>query len=90
MTARGSALEVTVKPGAKAPGIVVGADGSIIVRVRERATEGKANEAVRRALATALHRPPTSVRLVRGETSRRKLFEIEGVSAAEALTKLRD
>jgi uncharacterized protein len=89
MSARASALEVTVKPGAKAPGIVVAADGSVIVRVRERALEGKANEAVRKALAAALDRPPSAVRLVHGATARRKRFEIDGLTAAEALARLR-
>lgn len=78
-----------VKPGAKAPGIVVGADGSIIVRVREPATEGKANEAVRRAIARAIGTPPSAVTLLRGASSRRKLFSIEGLPAAEAQAKLR-
>lgn len=80
---------MTVKPGAKAPGIVVGADGSIIVRVREPATEGKANEAVRRAIARALGAPPSVVTLVRGASSRCKLFSIEGLAAVDAQAKLR-
>jgi len=79
---------VTVRPGAKAPGIIVGLDGSITVRVRERAIEGKANEAVRRALARAVGKPASAVILVRGAMGRRKLFEIEGLSAAEASAML--
>ena len=82
-------IEVDVKPGAKAPGIVVAADGSIVVRVRERATAGKANDAVRRALARALSLAPSSVTLVRGASARRKLFAIEGLTPAEAGAKLR-
>ena len=82
-------IEVTVKPGAKAPGIVVGPDGSVIVRVREPATEGKANEAVRRAIARELDVPPSSVTLLRGASSRRKLFSIEGMTATEVRTRLR-
>ena len=89
MTARDSALDVTVKPGAKAPGIVVGEDGSVIVRVRERATEGKANEAVRKALAIALDRAPSAVHLVHGAAARRKRFAIDGLTAAEARARLR-
>jgi uncharacterized protein YggU (UPF0235/DUF167 family) len=80
---------VTVKPGAKAPGIIVGADDSIIVRVREPATEGKANEAVRRAIARAVGVPPSSVTLLRGASSRRKLFSIVGVTATAVQTRLR-
>jgi uncharacterized protein YggU (UPF0235/DUF167 family) len=81
-------IEVGVKPGAKAPGIIVSADGPIVVRVRERATEGKANDAVRRAIARALGLPPSAVTLVRGAAARRKHFAIEGLTPAEARAKL--
>ncbi|HET9342448.1 MAG TPA: DUF167 domain-containing protein [Candidatus Eremiobacteraceae bacterium] len=73
-----------VKPGAKAPGVVVAVDGGIVIRVRERAVEGKANDAVRRAIARAVGVPPSAVALVRGATGRRKLFRIEGLTTAEA------
>ena len=82
-------VEVIVKPGAKAPGIVVGVDGSIVVRVREQAVEGRANEAVRRAVARAVGVPPSAVTLVRGTTGRRKLFEIEGLTTTAARMLLR-
>ena len=46
--------------------------------------EGKANEAVRRAIARAVGVPASAVVLVRGATGRRKLFTIEGLSTAKA------
>ncbi|HYK52619.1 MAG TPA: DUF167 domain-containing protein [Candidatus Eremiobacteraceae bacterium] len=77
-----------VKPGAKAPGIIVGADGSITVRVREPARDGEANNAVRRAIARAVGAPPSAVNLLRGASARRKLFSIDGLTAAEARSRL--
>ncbi|MBV8491296.1 MAG: DUF167 domain-containing protein [Candidatus Eremiobacteraeota bacterium] len=80
-------LTVTVKPGSKRPGIEVD-DGTITVRVAERALEGRANEAVSRALAAALRVPPSSLRLVQGAHHRTKVFEIEGLSRVEAMARL--
>jgi uncharacterized protein YggU (UPF0235/DUF167 family) len=82
-------IVVTVIPGAKAPGIVFGADGSIVVRVRERAVEGKANEAVRTALARLLGVPKSAVSLVRGTTARLKAFEVAGVTSLELVSRVR-
>jgi uncharacterized protein YggU (UPF0235/DUF167 family) len=73
-------IAVRVKPGSKRTfvgGTHPGRLGAaLVVAVRERAVEGSATEAVRRALATALAVPAGSVRLRVGETSRDKLFEI--------------
>ena len=89
MTVGAGVIVVTVKPGAKAPGIVFGADGSVVVRVRERAVEGKANEAVRAALARALGVPKSAVFLMRGATARLKAFEIKGLTPAGIAAGLR-
>ena len=89
MSPSAGSIVVTVKPGAKAPGIVFGADGSVVVRVRERAVEGKANEAVRAALARALGVPKSAVSLVRGATARLKAFEVVGMTSAELVARLR-
>jgi len=68
-------VEVKVKPGSKKPGIEE-KDGQLTVRVREQAREGAANDAVLRALARHFGVPPSAVELVRGQSSRTKLFEI--------------
>ncbi len=69
-------IDVTCHPGSKRPGIVE-ADGALVVRVRERAIDGAANEACVRALAAAYGVAPSAVRLVRGIRSRRKRFAID-------------
>lgn len=63
-------------------------DGSLILRVREHALEGAANEACVRALAKTLGIAPSCVRLLRGGRSREKLFEIDGVDESVARKRL--
>jgi len=89
----GNALvTVAAKAGSKVPGVAW--DGArLIVRVRERAHEGKANEAFRKALAEALGIAPSRVTLMRGQQSKDKLFAISDMSHQElhkSLERLRD
>ena len=70
-------MSVRVKPGSKkGPLVEVGPDGDLTLYVRERAVDGKANEAVRRLLAEHLSVPPSHVELVSGQTGRLKRFRI--------------
>ena len=70
-------LSVRVKPGSKkGPLVEVGPDGELTLFVRERAVDGKANDAVRRLLAEHLSVPPSRVELVSGQTGRLKRFRI--------------
>lgn len=80
-------IAAKVKPGSKRPGITMEGD-SLVLRVRERAVEGAANEACIRALAGALGIAPSCVNLLRGAHSREKLFEVEGVEESEARERL--
>lgn len=70
-------ITVTVKPGSK-KGPLVQPDllGGYLVYVREPAIEGKANRAVAEMLAIFFDIPKTKVILVRGATSKIKVFEI--------------
>jgi uncharacterized protein YggU (UPF0235/DUF167 family) len=81
-------IAVRVKPNAKKPGIAL--DGETVeVRVRELPIEGRANEAVRDALAAALGIPRSRVELARGPRSKAKAFSIEGLSRATVFARLR-
>jgi uncharacterized protein YggU (UPF0235/DUF167 family) len=75
-------LDVIVKPGSKRPGISY-EEGALIVRVRERAVEGAANAACRRALAQEYRVPQSAVELIAGARSRRKRFAIAQPRAAK-------
>jgi uncharacterized protein YggU (UPF0235/DUF167 family) len=68
-------LDVVVKPGSKRTGLSREGD-ELVLRVRERAIEGAANEACVRALAQAYGVAPSAVALVRGTRSRHKRFAI--------------
>jgi uncharacterized protein YggU (UPF0235/DUF167 family) len=63
--------------------------GRIVVRVRSAPEGGRATEEARKALATALGVPPTSLTLARGRHSREKVFEVSGLSRDEVLQRLR-
>jgi uncharacterized protein YggU (UPF0235/DUF167 family) len=81
-------LSVTVKPGSKQPGISVAGD-IVVLRVRERAIEGAANEACIRALAEVFGVPRSRVALLRGARSREKRFAVEGIEEAAGWSRLR-
>ncbi|MCV7089939.1 DUF167 domain-containing protein [Mycobacterium interjectum] len=68
---------VKVKPGSrKGPLVEVGPDGELTIYVRERAVDGKANDAVARLLAAHLELPPSRVELISGAASRLKRFRV--------------
>ncbi|HUK81448.1 MAG TPA: DUF167 domain-containing protein [Verrucomicrobiae bacterium] len=69
-------VQIKVTPRAKRPGIKAAADGSLVVRVREPAENGRANVAVIEALAEHFEVPRGAVSIVRGHMCRRKLVEI--------------
>lgn len=57
--------------------------GELSLKVTAAPEGGKANAAVSIVLARALGVPRSSVRVVRGETSRHKQVEVDGVGEAE-------
>ncbi|MQA02405.1 MAG: DUF167 domain-containing protein [Streptosporangiales bacterium] len=57
---------------------------AVIVAVTARAVEGKANEAVRRAIAAEFGVRPAAVRLVAGERSKDKLVEVDPAPPASS------
>lgn len=68
---------VKVKPGSrKGPLVDAGANGELTIYVRERAIDGKANDAVIRLLAAHFKVPPSRVELVSGAASRLKRFRV--------------
>jgi uncharacterized protein len=57
-------------------------EGVLLVRVAAPALEGRANRALCRLLAKRLGVAPSSVTIVRGQHSRDKLVQVEGVDRA--------
>lgn len=69
-------VEIHVRPGASRPSVGGNHGGALLVRVAEPADRGRATAAALRAVAEALALPRSSVSLVRGATSRRKIVEV--------------
>jgi uncharacterized protein YggU (UPF0235/DUF167 family) len=69
-------LAIRVTPGAKSESLEI-EGGRLLAKVRAKPEDGKANEAVRELLAEALDRAPSRIALLRGATSREKMFRIE-------------
>jgi uncharacterized protein YggU (UPF0235/DUF167 family) len=68
-------LAVKVTPGAREEGVVLSGDG-VLVKVRAPAEKGAANQAAAQLLARALDVAPSRIELLRGATSRRKVFAV--------------
>jgi uncharacterized protein (TIGR00251 family) len=72
-----------VQPRASKNEVVGLHDGCLKLRITAPPVEGAANEAVVRLVAASLDIPRRQVRLVSGQSGRRKVLEIEGVSEAQ-------
>ena len=82
-------LEVKVQPRSSKNALERDPSGGLKLKLTAPPVEGEANRAAIRYLAAHFGVSPSRVTLVRGETSRRKVFEIEGVSPP-AGTKTKD
>jgi len=71
-------LTIRVTPGSRGTEVGGAHDGALVVKVRERAVDGRATEAALASLADALGVPRRAVNLVRGATSRIKVVDIDG------------
>lgn len=80
-------IVVAVKTKAKHAAITASVRG-ILIEVMAPPIEGRANDEVRDVLAAALGIPPTRVHMVRGERSRMKAFEIDGIDEATTRSRL--
>ncbi len=72
-------LHVHVTPKSGRDEILGWRGGELSVRVTAPPEDGKANAAVCKVLAKALGVPKSAVVVTRGETSRHKTIEVEGV-----------
>jgi uncharacterized protein (TIGR00251 family) len=71
-----SKLWITVKPQSKNPAVKKISEGEYAVSVNAPAREGKANEAVIELLARHFSVPKSSIRIIRGQSGRRKLVDV--------------
>ena len=81
-------LKVHVQPRASSNAIVGMHGDSVRIRLTAPPVENAANEALVALVASSLGIPRRQVRVVAGAASRRKVIEIDGLSAAAALSGL--
>ena len=75
-------VTIRVHPGASRPGVGGAYGGALVVRVRERAVDGRATEAALTTVAAAFGVPRRAVTLVAGAASRTKTVEVAGADPA--------
>ncbi|MGH7834951.1 MAG: DUF167 domain-containing protein [Candidatus Binatia bacterium] len=68
---------IIVKSQARKAEVKQTAEGHCVVSVRAPAREGKANQALVELLASHFHVPKSSVRIIHGQTGKRKLVQID-------------
>lgn len=68
-------LAVRVTPGARTEALVL-EEARLLAKVRAKPQDGAANKAVAALIAKALGCAPSQVELLRGATSREKLFRV--------------
>jgi hypothetical protein len=81
-------VDVVVKHRSKRDRIGVGSGGLASVAVTSPAHDGRANRHVVKLLAKTLGVPQSAVRIVRGETARRKVIAIDALSGPEIRARL--
>lgn len=69
-------ISVHAKSNAKKPEIKKIAEDTYSIAVSEPPEKGKANMAIRHALAEYFHISPSLIKLIKGHVSKRKIFEM--------------
>jgi len=77
-----------IKPRSRHQRLLRSAAGDLCLELTAPPVEGKANEAAVDFLARSLHLPRSSIELVTGAKSRRKLFRITADSAQQMIARL--
>jgi len=75
-------------PNARSDEVIGWAGEDLRVKVRAPALDGRANDAVCRLLADRLGLHARAVTLVRGDKSRSKLVQVDGLCAGDVRSKL--
>lgn len=84
----GVLLRVRVQPARRREGIRGVRGDAVLVAVHAPPEGGRANEATRQVLASALGVSPSAVDLVRGQASRQKEFRIRGLRPEDVRARL--
>jgi uncharacterized protein (TIGR00251 family) len=82
-------FEVYVQPRASKTAVAGMHDGRLKIRLAAPPVDGAANAELVRFVAECLGVPKSEVRLVAGDSSRRKLLEVPGTDAAAVMERLK-
>jgi uncharacterized protein (TIGR00251 family) len=88
-TTSGISFAVKVQPRAKKNAILGDLGGAMKISLAAPPVDGRANQACVEFLAELLNVPRSAVTIVSGETSRRKVVRVAGISADSVRDKLR-
>lgn len=81
-TPEGVRLELLIQPRASKSEVIGPHDGRMKIRIKAPPVDGEANKELISFLAKHLHLPRAAIRIVSGETGRRKTVELHGIDAA--------
>ena len=87
-SAAGVSFAVKVHPRAKKDAITGGVGDALKLSLTAPPVEGRANEACIEFLAKFLKVPRSSITIAAGESGRRKVMRVSGISAAQVRKKL--
>ena len=78
-------ISVHLKPNSRhREEVVVNDDGSLTIYIKAPAIEGRANVAAMKLLAKHFGVAPSNIKLLRGATSKNKVFEIDDIMVASS------
>ena len=87
-TSSGAVLRVFVAPRSATTKVLGLHDGMVKVALTAAPVEGAANKALVAFLAKMLGASKSSVTIIAGETSRKKIVSVEGIGPEEAIRRL--
>ncbi len=76
-------LEIHVQPGAKRNEVVGFKEGVLYVKVIALPQKGQANRALSELIAQKLGIPKSAVDIIRGQSSRKKVIAIQGITVEQ-------
>ena len=89
-TGGGVLIDVRVVPRAGRSGVAGTRDNALLVRLNAPPVDGAANAELIEVIADVLGVPKRAVSIASGERSRTKRVRVEGISAADAASRLSD
>lgn len=85
----GVRLTLLIQPKASKNEIVGPHDGALKIRIQAPPIDGRANEELVAFLAKELKLPKRAITVLKGETGRNKIVQIDGIDAEETRARLK-